>query len=329
MALQMGLLGELYKFRTNDWAALPEGLRAGMENYGIDGKRWDVLRTLGVEPGDVALNPATVSYKGKNELERSAGLRLLAQMEGEAHAGIPEGGVAVAASMKGGTRPGTPAGELARMIQFKGFTWNVFQTHFARGWDNLSQATGGAPRGTYAALLVAEATILGAMSYQLNNIRAGKDPERMDTAAFWLKAAAMGGAGGMMGDWLRTMFQADQMNDLSRFAPPLVGLAYNTAAVPFGDIAQMARGEKTGAGREAATWMRKYLPSLFYTRLAQDRLIYDTIQRAWDPHAAQSFIQMQRREMQQHGGQYFSPPGQGFPPPRAPDFTAAAPGLLR
>jgi hypothetical protein len=329
-AIQMALLGELKKQAGLEWSALPEGLRVGMENYGIDAPRWDILRTKGVQPGDVALNPAVIAYDpGSTKFERSAGLRLLAHMDGEAHAAVPEGGVAVAATRLGSTRPGTVPGELARLIQFKGFAMNVYQTHFQRAWDNIAGKTGYMVPGQYAAFLVTETILLGAASLQLRNIVDGKDPENMQSGGFWLKAAAAGGAGGMMTDWLRTMFQAEQANDLSRFAPPLVGFAYNTAMVPMGDLAQMVRGEKTSAGAEATKWARRYLPSLWYTKLAQDRLVYDNLQKWLDPNAAQSFRNIEQQEFKKRGTRYWSHPGQGLVPERAPDPTAAAPGLLR
>jgi hypothetical protein len=299
-----------------------------MENYGLDAQRWDILRTKGVQPDDVALNPAILSYEGANKLERSAGLRLLAQMEGEAHAGIPEGGVATRATLIGGGKPGTVPGEIARSVQFKGFTMNVFQTHFQRAWDNIAGKTGYMLPGQYAGFLIVEATLLGAATMQVKNLIAGEDVEDMTKPGFWGKAFAIGGAGGMASDWLRTAFNAARANDMSQFAPPLASFAYNTAAVPFGDIAQAARGEKTGAGREASDWVRKYMPSLWYTRYLQDRLVYDNLQKWLDPTAAQNFHDLQQRAFKR-GAPFFAPPGQGVVPQRAPDFTAAAPGILR
>src|SRR4029077_5660412 len=50
MATAMNLLGTFRQNAHLDWNALPEGLRFGMENYGIDAPRWDLLRTKGVQP---------------------------------------------------------------------------------------------------------------------------------------------------------------------------------------------------------------------------------------------------------------------------------------
>jgi hypothetical protein len=54
-----------------------------------------------------------------------------------------------------------------------------------------------------------------------------------------------------------------------------------------------------------------------------DRLVYDTIQEQIDPNYGESFSRAEQRAMQETGQQYFSPPGTGFPPPRAPNPAAA------
>src|SRR4029077_19672665 len=207
------------------------------------------------------------------------------------------------------TTPGTVPGELARMVQFKGFAQNVWQTHFQRAYDNIADKTGSMPRGTYAAFLIVGTTLMGAASVQLQNIIAGKDPEDMTTKMFWLKALAMGGGGGMMSDWLRTAFQASQSGEYSRLLPPLAAFAYDTAAVPLGDIGQLAQGKKTGAGREASNWARRYLPSLWYTRYIQDRLVYDNLQMWLDPNAAQSFRNPQHSELRERNKLLSGAPG--------------------
>jgi hypothetical protein len=127
----------------------------------------------------------------------------------------------------------------------------------------------------------------------------------------------------MMSDWLRTAFQAAQSGEYSRLMPPLAAFAYDTLAVPLGDIGQLAQGKKTGAGAEASKWARRYLPSLWYTRYIQDRLVYDNLQMWLDPNAAQSFRNLQQRELRERNTLFYGAPGQGVVPQRAPDFAAA------
>ncbi len=45
-----------------------------------------------------------------------------------------------------------------------------------------------------------QATVLGAVALQLKNIAGGRNPE------LWAKAAAQGGAGGIIGDQIKAMF---------------------------------------------------------------------------------------------------------------------------
>jgi hypothetical protein len=55
----------------------------------------------------------------------------------------------------------------------------------------MMDKNGTMPRGQYLAALAVQATVLGALSYQLKNIAQGKDPEKMSTVDFWAKAAAI------------------------------------------------------------------------------------------------------------------------------------------
>jgi hypothetical protein len=70
---------------------------------------------------------------------------------------------------------------------------------------------------------VVATTVLGAVSLQLKNIAAGKDPEPMfgeHAAKFWANAAAQGGALGIFGDQLKAMFSAQRLDDPSRLLTP-------------------------------------------------------------------------------------------------------------
>jgi len=323
--LGMTFLAQLADDAGKAFTALDPARRGFLKRYGIDAKDWDVLRTRGME-GDnkLFMDPAWLAFNGK-AAEREPALRLLGAIDAEAKFGIPEGSVATRALMLGTTQPGTWAGEARRAVQYKGFTLSVTMMHGWRAIDQMFDANGTMPRGQYLAALAVQATVLGALSYQLKNIAQGKDPEKMTTVDFWAKAAAMGGAGGMFGDQVKTFMQTKGTDDAARLLSPTAGLGLNVMALAGGNLNQAIHGEKANAGREAVSFGKKYaMPRLWYTSLAVDRLIWDSLQRMADPAAAGAFYRTEQRAKKENDVSFWWRPGQ-TEPSRAPNLEAAVP----
>ena len=321
-ALGKAMLAHLADDAGLAFDALPKARQAFLERYGIGAKDWDMLRTKAMQGEKLFMDPAWLAFNG-SQPEREVALRLMAGVDAELRFGIPEGGIATRAFMLGMTQPGTMSGEARRAVQYKGFTLSVTMMHGWRAFDQMFDKNGSMPRGQYLAGLGVMATVLGAVSYQLKNIAAGKDPESMDTAAFWLKAAAMGGAGGMFGDQVKTMLQTTSRADGVRMLSPTAGLAVDTMALVPGNIGQWARGEKTSEGREAVAFARKYsMPRLWYTNLAVDRLVWDTLQKMADPESSGAFYRTEQRSRKQDDVNFWWRPGQSAPS-RGPDLENA------
>lgn len=325
-----GMLGTLADNAGKDFNSLEPRLKGFLERYGIDSGNWDTLRTKAMEGENLFMDPAKLAFEGK-VADREPALRLLGAIDAEMKLAIPEGGVATRArgmfgyAGTGMTQPGTWAGEALRSVQYKGFTASVMLHHGYRAIDNLFDKAGTMPRGQYLAALAVEATVLGAFSYQLKNIASGKDPESMATADFWAKAAAMGGAGGMLGDQIKTLMQTKSTDDAARMLSPTMGLFLKTAALSGGNFSQMLHGEKTNAGREAANYLKSYaMPRLWYTTLGVDRMGWDTLQRMWDPGAAGAFHRTEQRSKKDNDVSFWWRPG-STEPSRAPNLEAAVP----
>lgn len=305
------------------WADLPALNRRFLERYGIDGKDWELLRTHAMSGERLFMDPALMAREQTGRA-RDAAMKMLGAVDAESGIAINESSTATRAMWLGKTHPGDFGGELLRSFQYKGFATSVMLKSGWRMVDSMFDSSGMTPRGRYIAGLVIEATVLGAFSLQLKNIATGKDPESMDTVSFWGKAAAQGGAGGMLGDYVKTMWQTRSLSDTSRMLTPTAGLMADAYALTTGNLGQMYEGEKTNAGREAARFAKKYaMPRLWMTNLAVDRMVWDTLQRVADPDAAGSF-QRQRQKLHKDTGQsYFSAPGSDFSDMRAPDAGAA------
>jgi len=305
-----------------DMAGLKGVDRRTLKRYGITADEWDILRTKAKDRG--FLDPARLVNEG-TAAEREAGLKMLGAIAIEQRIAVPEANVVTRAFWMGQTRPGTVTGEFMRgALQYKGFAMSAGLMHGWRMVESLMDKEGQMFRGQYMASLVIQATVMGALALQLKNIANGKDPEPMfsdKNPLFWAKAAAQGGAGGIIGDQIKAMFQTKSTGDAARLLSPTGALGLDLAAFLGGNVSQSLAGEKSNTGREAVNLLRKYTPEVFYMRLATDRLVWDTLQKWSDPEAASTFSRMEERARKEQGTRFWWRPGTADP--RAPDLGRA------
>lgn len=216
--------------------------------------------------------------------------------------------------MLGNTRPGTIPGEVLRSVaQYKGFPMASFMMQYFRGLESLADGEGQWFRGQYIASLIVGTTVLGAASLQLKNIANGKDPEPMGHGKFWANAFVQGGAGGIFADQLKALFAAQRMGDPARLLTPASGFLLDLTALTTGNIQDSIAGRDTNAGREAARFLEKYVPGVWYTQLAMDRLVWNALQRMWDPDSASAFARLQERARKEQETQFWWRPGSREP----------------
>ena len=86
----------------------------------------------------------------------------------------------------------------------------------------------------------------------------------------------------------------------------------------------VAEGEARNPGRELSRFIEANMPgrSIWYTRLAMERLIFDELEAAIDPKAARSFRMIEKRAAREYRQRFFWAPGTTTPQ-RAPDLGAA------
>lgn len=285
-----------------------------LARYGISPAEWDLLRTEGRRDGFI--DPARMS-RGDDAAAREAGLKLIGAIAIEQRIAVPEANAVTRALVLGQNSPGTLYGEFLRSaLQYKGFALSAGLMHGWRMVESMMDARGQMFRGQYIAALTIQATVLGAVALQLKNIAAGKDPEPMfdkDNPFFWAKAAAQGGAGGIIGDQIKAMLQTKSTGDAARLLSPTGALALDLGAFLGGNVNQSLSGEKSNVGREAVNLLRKYTPEIVYFRLMTDRLVWDTLQRWWDPDASSVFSRMEQRARKEQDTQFFWRPGRVQP----------------
>ncbi len=301
---------------------LPPVLKTGMADYGIDAAGWDVIRSA-----QLLDNGKGGKYFDWNAVsDRTLGDKLGAMMlDARSHA-IIEPGIQTRAITTGMGKRGTWAGESARAVsQFKSFSLTMAMVHFGTGF--LQDGIGSKVK--YFGLLGLGLTFAGAATIQAKQILAGKDPRDMSDPKFWGAALVQGGGMGIYGDFLSTAVSSRTGGDvIAAAAGPSVGLLSDATRLLVAPYRELMDSEKTHVGAEVVRFFKANTPgtNLFYSRLMLERGIWDNLQYALDPKAAQSFARQQRKAMKDYGQGYFSQPGGGVIPQRLPDLGAAIGG---
>lgn len=318
----MGVIGKATRDKT-PFNQLEPGFREALERRDFTEADWQHVLSANVETRSNLPYASLINVSEKNT---SAANKLSQFITEETEFATPSGSARVRAMLKQGTQPGTIYGEVARSVaMYKQFPFLLIQTHLYRGLYGAGE-THKSHMG-YMADLVISTTIMGAVAMQAKQIAAGKDPIPMgDTpeaqGKFWAAAMLQGGALGIFGDFL--------LSDQSRFgktftqsaAGPVFNLLDDVANLTVSNAHQFVKGEDTQMGREATRFFRQYAPgsSLWYTRLAFERIIVDRMQTMLDPRAHNSFKQREAKQQQDFGSDYWWAPGDSQPN-RAPNIT--------
>jgi hypothetical protein len=216
--------------------------------------------------------------------------------------------------MTGGIRRGKLLGEVARSaFMFKSFSMSLMMTHLMRsGRQTLRGEVAGVKNMAAYVLLT---SIAGAAAVQASSLITGKDPQPMDDPAFWGSAFMRGGGVGFYGDFLYSAQTRGKSGVYEALGGPLIGTGVDA-------FAKAATGELRGD--DLARYVKSFLPgtSLWYTRAATDRLIFDQIQEMVDPDYRASFAREEARIRKDFKQGHWWGRGEILPD-RAPDFGNA------
>lgn len=291
----MSTLAHLAHVRKMGWDKLDNGLRSMMARYGIDKAGWDRIRATEPyrERGGEWLRPDDV----QDEALADTMLRMVLT---ETDYAVPSVTARSRAMLSMGQQPGTLGGELMRnMFLFKSFGVSMMLTHGARMME-------GTPwnRARYGAGLIVTTTLLGALAMQLKAIAAGKTPEPMvsddpqKTMGFWARAMFQGGGFGIFGDFIQAGENRYGQGLPQTLAGPVFGSIGDLLKLGVGLAQKAVDPEKeANPGAEAINLLQRYTPgqSIWYSRLAFQRLILDQLQQEIDPDYAQSWDRMEKR----------------------------------
>lgn len=327
-AFGMEFMGGIADAAPRAWDALEPRFREALERYGIYGDEWELIRSTPTyqHKGSSFIRPDELANRTDlpEGVADSLATKMLEMIQSESRFAVPDASLRTKAITTANARPGTLLGEAARSVfQFKAFPVTILQTHFARAVFANSQMG----RARYAAHLIIGTTLMGAMALELKQIAAGKDPREADTGAFWAASFLQGGGAGIFGDFLFSDQNRFGGGLMSTLAGPTLTTASDALKLTVGNVQEVLAGKDTNAGKEAVRFIGANTPgsSLWYSRLAFQRIILDEMQQMVDAGAGEDFARMEAKARKDFGQDYWWAPGDAQPD-RAPNIGATLGG---
>lgn len=304
-AFGMEQLSHVTQMSERSFGALDPAFQQALGRYGIGESAWDSVRgtVKREEDGTDWIFPQDIK-------DRNAAEALMDFIQSETDMAVPVPDLRTRTLIARAGAPGTWTSEILKSaFLFKGFPLSIVMLHGGRMMDQ----TGAWNKARYGLTLMALLTAGGAVSVQLKELARGRDPRDMDNLKFLGAAALQGGGLGLFGDLLGS----DENRFGGGIASSLAGPAFQTvsnfkALTTDNLIAWLDQDPKTkpNVGKDAMKIIRQEVPgsSLWYTRLAYERLFADQVQSWIDPTAADSYKRMEKRAAEQGGG-YWARPG--------------------
>jgi hypothetical protein len=318
----MEVLGHLTDQMGKSFDQLDGALRGAMQRHGITEANWNAIRSAPIE-----------EYKGagwllpQNIADRQASDRLMQWILTETDYAVPVADLRTRAMMNSVAPKGTWIGEIARSaLLFKTFGISLMLTHGRRMIELAPASAIG-----YAVAFAGATTIGGLLAIQLKEISKGRDPrpmpgpdaEPLEHAELWGAAMLQGGGFGIFGDFLGATENRFGGGPASTIAGPLAGTAGNVGSFGFSAAKSAMGDDKANPGRDLVKIIKSETPgsSLWYGRVAFERLLADQLQEQIDPTYRRSFEAVERKA-KERGQEFWWEPG-ATAPERAPEVEDA------
>ena len=317
------------------WADLDLNFQRYLQRYGLQEADWDAIRSTParttqrgltvIHHRDVANGqgpaPAVQPRAGMTARQELA-LRLLEMVRSETEAAVPSGNLRT--QRLTAAAPGTVRGALwASIASLKTYGLSVHTLHMYRLFEMMRRQR--VPAATaYMMMLVAGGTGLAFMIQQGNELLAGREPRKATDPNAWKEAFLKGAALGILSEPLVYGQNAEGKDVAYELMGPLAdqvfeGWTLGASAVDEAGSWMTGEEKQTDAGRNSIRLFKKMAPlsTLFYTRLATDRLMYDNLQRMVDGEADEAFARRAAWYEENKQQRYWWAPGD--PPPFLPE----------
>lgn len=321
-AFGLEFMGHFANHVDKPFKELPSELQNTLKRSGLD-VSWDIIRKAEIheDNGLRILRPEEIAEIAdvKPEVADELATRFLELINIETNYAVPTASVKGRAALVGETKAGTFVGEISRSIaQYKNFPITIFNTHIMR---TLSEQT---LKGKfkYGSAFLISTTLMGALALQMKEISNGRDPRTMNDKKFWASAMMQGGGLGIYGDFLFSDLNRHGNSLAQQILGPTAELGGDVLKLTMGNLQELFAGKDTNFAKEVVQFGTKYFPakSLWYARLAVQRMFFENLQEWADPKARSKMIQLQNKYRRETGQEYWWKPGEEVPD-RAPEMS--------
>jgi hypothetical protein len=319
----MSVLGHMADMAGRSFDQLDRGFRQMLARNGMGPAEWDAIRVTPLQRvrGNDWLFPQDIA-------DHTLGDRVLSMIGTEQDIAVPINDFATRAAQNESLKRGTVLGETVKSAMlFKSFGIAML-TNQAKRIMMISSWRG---RAGYLAGLITATTIAGAATLQMREIAQGRDPRPMDPRTpqgrdFWTNAVFQGGGFGIAGDILGLVAEPRIGNWGEFLTGPVVGTAQNIGMLAGKGLQHLAfeaglREKDANVAGQLVTTARQEMPggNIWYSRLAFQRLVSDTLSAAIDPNYLQARARTLARAREAGSG-YWWAPGE-TQPGRAPNLA--------
>lgn len=322
-AFGIELQGHLADQVGKSFDELDGGLREVFQRNGISADDWELLRQTKLHKQGAATYLRILDVGDRQDLDLSIrtdlSARAFAMLQREIVQAVPQATIRSRDVFGAGSLDlGTWAGEgAAAVAMFKSFPIALFQNNIARMADRPFEEAWW-PITRFFVI----SAFMGALILQTKQMTYGRDPRPMNSGEFWLAAILQGGGLGIYGDFFFANRNRYGHGLGTTLAGPVASMLTNATDLTLGNVMQLMAGEETHAGRELVSFLQRYTPgsSMWYGRLAFDRLLIDNMLRAVDPEAPRRFRQQSARLEKNMGQGTWWTPGE-LGPNRPPNLS--------
>lgn len=296
---------QITALRAKGWDALSPRFREMFTRYGIGEAEWDKLRASPLKDmgGAPWILPESVADAGLAD-------RVAEMIYSEMDMAVIMPIARVQAAMNSMPKRGTVIGEVGRLLfQFKTFPVTALYLHGSR---MLAQK--GFNKAVYSAGFLGLTAVAGYASLQSKEVSKGREPKPMSAETLFA-SIAQGGGLGIYGDFLFASTNRFGKSASETVLGPSASTIDAVSGLVTGAPLLAAEGEETDYDKQLVRMLRSETPgvgSLWYARLAYDRLILDQWQQEADPRYMQSWNMLERRAVDR-GQDYWWGPGMTSP----------------
>jgi hypothetical protein len=325
--------GEMAKNAGRPLSEVDPILRRRLMEHGITADEWDALRDpstiFTAENGATFLVPAYWREATSLPPARAREIQTKVQtmIERSMETAVPTQSPVIRAII--GEGDDSSPGSLMYELRKSGQHMKSFVMAFTRAqYTILKNLPDNASRSRHAANVLVGATVMGAVSLQLAEIVAGRDPQPIDNAGFWARAVARGGGLGPLTD-LVSAADSPFGGVASYLVGPTFGASQDVLNLTLGNATQatmqLLGGEPIDMNfpAELRRFLGRYTPMADTPLIgpAFQRMVLDEFYKAIDPDAMKDLETAAKRRQNLYGNAEWWKRGSPVPE-RAPDLAS-------